>query len=320
MTGQGTRADDGSAEGVGVKPAPVLIIPGGIEQQDEVLGTKPKFWFWDPSLGRALFKWSDRPGEDWAEWLASQLAMRLDIDAARVELAEHGERRGIISSSFLEPGDELFHGNELLSAVVPDYPAQQIRRVTSYTVCACLDAVSGIAGAREQLVGYLMFDAFVANTDRHHENWAVVRRGSAVRLAPTYDHAASFGYNHPDVKVARCLDPKDANSSIEKYSARARSAFHPEDGGSERPIHPRDAFEVAAAIEPEAARRWLSRLAAVSDAEVGALIARIPEDRISAVKRTFVASLLAWNRSCLLSSPRAAPSSRVDAEGGRCSS
>ena len=72
MTGQGTRADDGSAEGVGVKPAPVLIIPGGIEQQDEVLGTKPKFWFWDPSLGRALFKWSDRPGEDWAEWLKTR--------------------------------------------------------------------------------------------------------------------------------------------------------------------------------------------------------------------------------------------------------
>ena len=43
--------------------------------QDETMGSKSKFWFEDPTLGRCLYKYT-RPqtGEDWAEKIASELS------------------------------------------------------------------------------------------------------------------------------------------------------------------------------------------------------------------------------------------------------
>jgi hypothetical protein len=47
--------------------------------------------------------------------------------------------------------------------------------------------------------GYLMLDALIGNTDRHHENWGarvLAGLGNGRRmavLAPTYDHASSEG-------------------------------------------------------------------------------------------------------------------------------
>ncbi|WP_172435571.1 HipA domain-containing protein, partial [Escherichia coli] len=45
----------------------------------------------------------------------------------------------------------------------------------------------------ETFVGYLLLDAWIGNTDRHHENWAFISLGEKIYLAPTYDHASSMG-------------------------------------------------------------------------------------------------------------------------------
>jgi hypothetical protein len=69
--------------------------------------------------------------------------------------------------------------------------------------------VVGIASANDIFAGYLMLDALVGNTDRHHENWAVVlsmprsmedaaANGRRVELAPTFDHASCLGFNLRD--------------------------------------------------------------------------------------------------------------------------
>ena len=34
--------------------------------------------------------------------------------------------------------------------------------------------LTDVVEAVDVFVGYLMFDAWIANTDRHHENWALV--------------------------------------------------------------------------------------------------------------------------------------------------
>ena len=48
--------------------------------QDETMGTKSKFWFKHPELGRCLYK-QIRPntGEDWAEKIASELSELLGL-------------------------------------------------------------------------------------------------------------------------------------------------------------------------------------------------------------------------------------------------
>jgi hypothetical protein len=52
---------------------------------------------------------------------------------------------------------------------------------------------AGIGAAVDVFVGYLMLDAWIGNTDRHHENWGLVVHAQGTHLAPSYDHAASLG-------------------------------------------------------------------------------------------------------------------------------
>lgn len=285
------------------------LVPAGVTQEDEHLGTKPKFWFEDVQGFRRLFK-RGRAGEDWSEWVAARLAEGLGLPAARVEFALHRGRPGVVSPNFLEPGEQMVHGNEILWGLDPDYPLLGMRKLGAYTVEACLRAlgsvearasVEGLDDARDQWLGYLLFDAWIANLDRHHENWAVVRRGSRTWLAPTYDHAASLGRNLPLEKVRRRLLGDDRRVTVESFCARARSAFRSD--RREGVLHPVEAFRVGAGLRPEGALFWLKALrdrAGVAES----VLAAVPGDRIEDERREFAVRMLACNRRRLLESER----------------
>lgn len=281
------------------RSAEVLDLPESIEQEDETLGTKPKFWFEGPDGRRWLYKWSPRPREDASEWLAGQLCGLIGLEAAEVCLARHGSRRGVASPNFLQDGQALFHGNEILAAEDPDYPAHQIRRLTAYTVERCLDVLAGFGRpVVEAFVGLLCFDAWIGNTDRHHENWAIVQDGARLVLAPSYDHAASLGRTLSSEDAARRVAGTDPRVTVAAYAGRARSAFFPR--GGDRTQTPLEAFEVAAGRHPRAAELWLARLEAVDPAAVEAAGAALPLDRWSLEHRAFASSMLAENRRKLL--------------------
>jgi len=48
-------------------------------------------------------------------------------------------------------------------------------------------------------VGYMLLDAWTANQDRHHENWAAITGAKGVELAPTFDHGSALARNLTDV-------------------------------------------------------------------------------------------------------------------------
>ena len=58
----------------------------------------------------------------------------------------------------------------------------------------------------------------IGNRDRHDHNWHVIRRATETRLAPSFDHATSLGFQLQDRRRAALLqrDPR-----LEVYSRRA---------------------------------------------------------------------------------------------------
>lgn len=125
----------------------------------------------------------------------------------------------------------------LLLQLDPTYPAQETFHVSQHTVerveetlsthgvelpdVATLPKVlpSGVENAFDLFVGYLLLDAMIGNTDRHHENWGVLARrdGSGCRtlqLAPTYDHASSLGRERLDQKRAARLQGERERGSL----------------------------------------------------------------------------------------------------------
>ncbi len=84
---------------------------------------------------------------------------------------------------------------------------------------------ANVETARDVFVGYLMFDAWIANQDRHHENWGLVVTLETTHLAPSYDHASSLGSGETDTDREDRLSPSDKRRSVERYVERAVSAL-----------------------------------------------------------------------------------------------
>jgi len=256
-------------------------------------------------------------------WLAS----------CHVELATFEENRGVLSRDFTERGRfPLIHGNELLANIVnPLYPKHQNYKVTEHTVQSVrriLDGdwiarlvveetsaalanyyvdIDGVASASDLFAGYLVLDALIGNTDRHHENWAIIRVGQTRHpprrrrgrycLAPTFDHASCLGFNLSDIERIDRMTP-GRNRSVETFADKALSKLYLE--GVDRPLTPLEAFTETTKDRSIARQAWIDRLRHIADNEFSTIINLIPDELMSKPARDFAYALLKVNRDRIL--------------------
>jgi hypothetical protein len=161
----------------------------GLDPKDWVvptvdIGVQGQAHWW---LFKPIKQASYRRYDDWAEKLACELAHLLKLPCARVELA-HGESdRGIISANVTPNGWSMESGDTMLSefpgylsCAGEDRPKNRIGHNLS-NVEQVLEGCAGPPGSDcadwagvEVFAGFLVFDAWVANTDRHAINWGVL--------------------------------------------------------------------------------------------------------------------------------------------------
>jgi hypothetical protein len=284
----------------------------------EQLGTKRKFWFIDGGKRRLLFKAEERgTGEDWAEKIACELASLLGLPHVHYDLARelHTSHPGVVCENIATPPRSLVLGNQLLLAKDPTYQAADARRykVGRHTVSAVSEVVAGLRppedpwnrllppgvnSALDVFIGYVMLDAWIANQDRHHENWGAIAH-EALHLAPTFDHGACLARNLTESERLERLESRDANRRIPAFVSKARSAFY-SDPGDAKTMFTIDAWRAFAGRSPAAAEDWLARLRTVSLQQVDDLLQRIPENRMSAVCREFTRQILQENQRRIL--------------------
>ena len=199
-------------------------------ENTEYMGSKEKFWHNSPfgdNHREWLFKYP-RPnsGEHWAEKIAAEVAEHLEIPHARVELAEFQGIRGSTSELFLEERELLFHGNELLEVVISGYDPEKRFRQSNHTLANIWLVLEDSEVFQIQFAEYLLLDAIIGNTDRHHENWGVLVEqtpwGADWRLAPSFDHASSLGRELPEERRERFL----REGRVGSYSERATGGIY----------------------------------------------------------------------------------------------
>lgn len=300
----------------------VQSVSRGSATATEPLGSKPKFWFGVAGQTPNLFKADDRgTGEDWAELICSKLCDLLGLPHVNYELASEvkGEvvlRPGVVCKSMVPSPNELILGNQLLQIFDEDYPTEQRYKVHQHTVQSVakilqalqpptIDWMSstppGVSTALGVFTGYVMLDAWVANQDRHHENWGAIwpGKGRELHLAPTFDHGAGLARNLLDEERRRRLETKDKGQTISAFSSKARSAFFRGDEDT-KPLFTFEAFEKFRELCLEESRIWLSKLKSIDLEDVSTIIKRVPRDRMTPVCKEFTLRLLEHNRTTLL--------------------
>jgi len=298
----------------------VVDVSGWRSLGPEQLGSKPgKVWLVDDVdvdwlFKPAIVKDGKVYGDDWSERIASQVAMLLGTPSARVELALRGGTPGIISQSVTrgardgaEPA-ELSLGNEVLGGLDPDYPMDQRHAVPAYTVDRVLGALESLGVTPPDLAqhamtavdifaGYLVLDALIANTDRHHENWGVLRQVTGVRttsLAPSFDHASSLGFQLSDEDRQERQSTRDTGHDVAHYAGRGKSRHMP---GSPQLL---DVAVDALCWHDRSPNVWADRLRQVTDEALDGAVESVPKGRMSHPARRFAAALMIENRRRLL--------------------
>jgi len=301
---------------------PIINVPEDVAFLTEQLGTKRKFWF--RKDGRNFLFKEPRPdtGEDWAEKIASELCELLNLPHAQYDLAVWKGRRGVISPNFAPFPFRLVHGNELLAKVDKNYPRKRFFRVQEHILRKVLAIIKKVGpdppigwrsedpfrSADEIFVGYLMLDAWIANQDRHHENWSIVvvppaEKGDSFcfHLAPSYDHASSLGRNESDSARIERLNTKDMGRHISSYVEKAVSAFYAPSPNQSRPLSTIDAFIEAGMLNRKAAIIWLDKLNKVTTKSIRGILEQIPKELITKPAIDFAYTMLDINRQRLVS-------------------
>jgi len=233
----------------------------------------------------------------------------LGLPAAELKLAEYEDAdrdlRGTLSKSFVPANATLVHGNELLTEVDPDYDEQQWYGQSEHRVDRIFDVLemrdvraplgSTYDDASEVMAGYLVLDGWIANVDRHHENWGILQFPDFDRLAPTYDHASSLGRLLSDAKRLRILEGRD-RLTVEKFVTRSKAngAVRTRSGGEVPPYEV--VRELVALGRREPTEMWNERLVDISDDELRAVFERFPSGWISEPEVDFSLTLLARTR------------------------
>jgi hypothetical protein len=295
----------------------IIEVPGNVPREQEQMGTKFKFWYYDEQHGYCLFKEGHpNTGEDWAERIVAELSELLGVPHAIYKLAVWQDRRGVITPNFLRENESLIPGNEVLFGRDESYPMQQrfkVRKHNINTIFTTFEPLSvqlpiepappHITTAQQVFLGYLLLDAWISNTDRHHENWALIGRSEngtlTYRLAPTHDHASSLGAILTEDERGERLTTKDRNRTVEAYAAKGRSAIFGTETDT-KPLSLINAFRAASAHNPQASKIWLERLENVSIESIKEVIERIPEERATNTAKEFATHLLEINRQRLL--------------------
>ena len=275
------------------------IDPKGADDQ-ESRGTRKKFWYRDrESESTRLFKYPrENTGEHWAEKIAAEVAGLLGIPCSRVDLAVYNRTRGTVSDSFVDKGWKLVHGNQALAGTVFGYDTEKKRfRQSDHTLENIWRALErGTDDAEEskrQFAEYVVLDAVIGNTDRHHENWGILQtwadEGLMGRLAPSFDHASSLGREISDEKRNQRL----TENSIGHYAHRGRGGIYWSNSDKRAPS-PLELVRLAACNEPDIFRPAVSRLEKLDDDSLRELVNRVPDGWITPAARKFAVALMRY--------------------------
>jgi hypothetical protein len=286
--------------------------------RDETSGVEEKMWLFQPGT-KPPVSWLFKSvtvhdeyvcGEDWAEKAAAEIGKLLGVPCAKVDMAVRNGRHGSVSEDLCPKGCEMQHGALFMQDHdIPGYVPGKVRGRPGHTLENIQLVLAGAlpppgselpfeASAFDVFAGFAVFDAVIANRDRHDENWAVllpIVGDDPCRLCGSYDHANSLAYNLDDAKRAMYLDRKGGVQDWCRKGTAHRFEYTP--GRSPQTLV-QAAVRALSLASPEARTYWPRRLGELGDDELRSVIDHLPGMSVPA--RTFAIEVLLVNRKRVL--------------------
>ena len=194
------------------------------------------------------------------------------------------------------------HPNQILKASVPGSNPEKKFGQADHTLDNALTALDGNFTldtakhkAKSYFAEYLVLDAVIGNTDRHHENWGMLRQRHDLEwlqfLAPSFDHASSLGRELVDDRRASLLK----RDRIGDYVEMGRGAIY-WSSEDDRGPSPLELVRRATGAYPDLLRPALRKVDRLEN-EVDNLFRRMPNPNgwISPLAKEFAAAMIHYS-------------------------
>lgn len=258
-------------------------------------GVRQKSWLMNPKdHSLEMFKIPrDNTGEAWSEQVGSRLGRRLGFDTADTRLALYRGQIGSLSQNFVNIGiEEFFEGGDVLSLANPEFERRSLQGYDMDFILSVLNRY----GLEQDFLTIPVFDAFIANQDRHCDNWGVIRNTAdgSYRLAPLYDNGCALGQSirESDLESYLC-DPGRMAAFIRRgYSLIGLS-------GERKPkflkllSHLRKSHEHMLSY-------WIDRVSDMQEQDARDTVNVVPDWLMSGKRKEFTCKLLSQRKAWLL--------------------
>ncbi|ANU10135.1 hypothetical protein BBH88_07385 [Planococcus antarcticus DSM 14505] len=267
------------------------------DEKSQASGTRTKFWLIEPGTKpedpvKHLFKVpTEGTGGHWAEYIASKVGAQLGFPTAEIELSNYQNTIGTISKNFRNQTEELYEGGDLFMARFEDFDRHSL---TYYELPHILEMLSEYS-LENTFVALPVYDALIANNDRHCDNWGVLSGPKGIRLAPIYDNGSSLGFNEVTERKQKMLTD---DHMLAGFCNRGKSSIGLPD--RKKPKH----FELLAYLRLHSEKALEIELARLEQLHKGMLLAivdNIPDEVMSDLDKEWIVRLLLFRRNWMLS-------------------
>lgn len=150
---------------------------------------------------------SEHTTDNFSEKIASEIAMKIGLPSAKIDLATRDSRIGIVSYKINSETENILEGIQFISKLYPFYNRDTlINEATgeNYSLDMVLNSINGL-NLESELFKIFIFDFIIGNRDRHHSNWAILMNDGDIRICPVYDNASSLCAYITDDQIERSL-------------------------------------------------------------------------------------------------------------------
>lgn len=176
-------------------------------------GTSQQEWIVNEMTNEiGLFKdrKSEKTTDNFSEKIASEIAIKIGLSCAKIDLANRNNRVGVVSYKINSEMETILEGIQFISSLYPYYNRDTLIDEDTgekYSLDIILNSIRGL-NLESELLKVFIFDFIIGNTDRHHSNWAILMNGSDIKICPVYDNASSLCAYVTDEQIERSLVDK----------------------------------------------------------------------------------------------------------------
>jgi len=156
-----------------------------------------------------LFKQSNKnfPAQFWVEAIAFRLGCLMDVPVPPAFIGfdrQYGTAGAVIEWFYDYPGESpegYTRGGDLISTLIDNYDRKKGTQHNFMDIITIIEGLNLSKNWQVDWVRLFCFDALIGNTDRHQDNWGVIRSEEGDYFSPAFDNGTAMGHEilEPDL-------------------------------------------------------------------------------------------------------------------------